>query len=61
MPSAMEVGEVRIAEDRDFSELKRMCTCHEGWKQEYAKNGITVWTKITDVSDFKMIKVRQYL
>ncbi|ELU12780.1 hypothetical protein CAPTEDRAFT_102229 [Capitella teleta] len=57
----MEVGEVRIAEDRDYSELKRMCTCHDGWKQEYQKNGITVWTKMTEVSEFKMVKVHSTL
>jgi len=54
----MEVGEVRVAEDADFERLKQLCRCHDGWKQDYNKNNTTVWTKVNDVSDFKMIKVR---
>ena len=62
----MQVGEVRIAEDADFSRIKEMCTCHDGWKQEYgpknkdSKNNTTAWTKANDVSDFKLIKVYSY-
>jgi hypothetical protein len=53
----MEVGDVRIAEDADFQKVKDMCQCHDNWKQEYNKNGTTVWTKSNDVSDFKLVKV----
>ena len=53
----MQVGEVRVAEDADFAKLKNLCNCHDEWKQDYNKNGTTVWTKANDVSDFKMIKV----
>ena len=53
----MQVGEVRIAEDADFSKIKEMCTCHEGWKLEYNKSNTSAWTKANDVSDFKLIKV----
>ena len=53
----MQVGEVRVAEDADFEKLRQLCRCHDGWKQDYHKNGTTVWTKVNDVSDFKMIKV----
>jgi len=57
----MQVGEVRVAEDADFAKLKDLCTCHDGWRQDYNKNGTTVWTKANDVSDFKLIKVRTLL
>jgi hypothetical protein len=54
----MQVGEVRVAEDADFRQLKGLCMDHDGWKQEYNKSSTTVWTKTTDVSDFHMVKVR---
>lgn len=47
-----------MAEDADFTKLKQLCQCHDGWKQEYNRSGTTVWTKSNDVSDFKMIKVK---
>ena len=53
----MQVGEVRVAEDADFEKLRGLCQCHDGWKQEYNKSAITVWTKANEVSYFKMIKV----
>ena len=53
----MQVGEVRVAEDADFEKLKNLCHYHEDWKQEYSKNGTSIWTKVNDVSDFRMIKV----
>ena len=53
----MQVGEVRVAEDADFEKLKSLCRCQDGWKQDYSKNGTTVWTKANEVSDFKLIKV----
>lgn len=54
----MQVGEVRVAEDADFEKLKHMCTCNDDWKQEINKNGVSVWTKFNDVSDFKLVKVK---
>lgn len=53
----MEVGEVRIADDRDFDRLRRLCDKHDGWKIEYSKRQTTVWTRPTDQSAFKMIKL----
>ena len=53
----MRVGEVKIADDGDFRELKRLCRCHDGWDQVYNKNSVTVWMKSNELSDFKMIKV----
>ncbi|KAJ8298162.1 hypothetical protein KUTeg_024693 [Tegillarca granosa] len=54
----MEIGEVRVAEDTDFLKLKSLCEDTEGWKQEYNKQNVSVWTKNNDVSSFKMVKVR---
>ena len=53
----MKVGEVRVAEDTDFTSLRNLCEKHEDWKVEYNKNDTTVWTKNNDLSDFKMLKV----
>lgn len=54
----MDVGEVRVAEDADFNRLKSLCDDTNGWKQEYNKNNTTVWTKINELSEFQMVKVR---
>ncbi|ESO09879.1 hypothetical protein HELRODRAFT_72797 [Helobdella robusta] len=54
----MLVGEVKIAEDADFTKLRNLCEIHEDWKVEYNKNNIMVWTKTTDLCDFKMLKLR---
>lgn len=56
----MQVGEVKCAEDVDFERLKQLCRCHDGWKQDYNKNSTTVCSKTNDVSDFKLIKVREF-
>lgn len=53
----MNVGEVRVADDSDFSKFRNLCTLHEGWTLAYNKRKIRVWTKKTPVCDFKMIKV----
>lgn len=53
----MDVGEVRIADDRDFECLKNLADKHDGWNVEYKKRDTTVWTKSTDQTLFKMIKL----
>lgn len=54
----MEVGVVRVAEDGDFSRLKTLVDSHEGWKLEYNKPDIQVFTKATDDKcNFKLIKI----
>ena len=52
---------MRVAEDVDFAKLKVLCVCHEGWTQQYCKNGTVVWTRVNDVSDFRMIKVNIHI
>lgn len=54
----MKVGEIKVAEDSDFQELRILCRNHDGWDQVYSKNGITVWTKSNENTSFKMIKLR---
>lgn len=70
----MEVGEVRVAEDKDFELLKIYLNRNDGWKLEYDKNSIAVWTRTPVVtngkdensssrsspSDFKMIRVSEW-
>ena len=53
----MQVGEVRVAEDTDFTKLRILCEKNDEWKEEYSKNDTKVWTKSNDLSDFKMIRV----
>jgi len=55
----MRVGEVRVAEDADFQLLKTLIDCHDGWRLDYNnKPLIMVWTKPTEETNFKMIKVK---
>ena len=49
----MEVGEVRVAEDKDFELLKVYLNRNDGWKLEYDKNAIAVWTRTPMVSSGK--------
>ena len=55
-----EVGNVCVADDSDFEQLKRLVAESEkdGWKLEYSKHLINVWMKSAFPSNFKMIKVR---
>ncbi len=53
----MEVGEVRVAEDRDFELLRIYLSRNDGWRMEYEKDATTVWTRESDGTDFKMIRV----
>ncbi|KAK9508225.1 hypothetical protein O3M35_007933 [Rhynocoris fuscipes] len=53
----MEIGVVRVAEDKDFSSLKELLDNHEDWKLDYHKGPIKVWTKTLPNTNFKMIKV----
>lgn len=54
----MEIGEVRIASDEDFVQLKNFADNNTGWKLDYSKGSTKVLTKITQQTDFKMIKLR---
>ncbi|XP_077286055.1 START domain-containing protein 10-like [Arctopsyche grandis] len=41
----MEVGVVRVADDGDFTRLKRLIDEHRGWRPDYDKGGVHVWTR----------------
>lgn len=53
----MEIGIVKIADDRDFDMLRTLVDDHSNWKLEYEKDGTKVWTKFTSECNFKMVKV----
>lgn len=53
----MEVGVVRVAEDKDFLGLKDLLDSHTEWKLDFNKGALKVWTKILPNTNFKMIKV----
>lgn len=53
----MPVGTVKIAEDADFKRFKEVCDGTDGWKLEAQKQKTMVWTKLNDLSDFKMVKI----
>jgi hypothetical protein len=56
----MDVGVVKVAEDRDFEKLKKLIDDHTGWKLDYNKSSTKVWTKSVPTTSFKMIKVPAY-
>ena len=53
----MDVGEVRVAEDKDFELLKIYLTRNDGWRLQYDKEETAVWTRPSEGSDFNMIRV----
>lgn len=53
----MDVGTVKVAEDKDFENLKELVDNHTGWKLDYSKSGTNVWTKSAASTNFKMVKV----
>lgn len=56
----MDVGIVKVAEDKDFEKLKKLVDDHTGWKLDYNKSTTKVWTKSVPKTSFKMIKVLEY-
>ena len=54
----MDVNEVRVAEDKDFEVLKIYLSRNDGWMLEYQHAQTSVWTRLAQESEFKMIRVR---
>jgi len=57
----MEVGEVRVAEDTDFSLLKVLLTRNDGWQVEYQSGSTVVSSRAVDPASFRMLRMRTVL
>lgn len=53
----MDIGVVKIAEDKDFEKLKQLYDDNNDWKLDYNKPDLSVWTKFVRGISFKMVKV----
>lgn len=58
----MDVGEVRIAEDKDFDLLKVYLSRNDGWALDFEMGRTVVWTREPPLDkggdvNFKMIRV----
>lgn len=49
--------QVRVADDRDFERLKKLCDCPEGWTLAYENSPTRIYTRPLKNSTFHMIKV----
>ena len=56
-PTFFKVGEIRLPRDEDFEYVASLADDNEGWTQKYNKNGLSVWTKNTQDSQVKVLKV----
>lgn len=54
----MDIGTVKIAEDKDFEKLKQLYDDNNNWKLDYNKPDLSVWTKSVPGISFRMVKVR---
>ncbi|XP_031550951.1 START domain-containing protein 10-like [Actinia tenebrosa] len=54
---SMKVGEVRVAKAEDFEQFKRLAESTEKWSLLYDKHGIKVFSKFTEGTSVKMMKV----
>ncbi|XP_026280082.1 START domain-containing protein 10-like isoform X3 [Frankliniella occidentalis] len=53
----MDIGEVKVADDQDFLNLKHLVEDEPGWTLEFNKESTKVWTKPAPTTSFKMVKV----
>ena len=54
---SMKVGEVRVAKAEDFEQFRRLAESTEKWSVLYDKHGIKVFSKFTEGTSVKMMKV----
>ena len=55
--SFFKLGEIRLAKDSDFQHFRELADSNDGWTQKLDKNGLVVWSKETQSSSIKMMKV----
>lgn len=53
----MDIGIVKIAEDKDFEKLKQLYDNNNDWRLDYNKPDLSVWTKSVSGISFRMVKV----
>lgn len=53
----MDVGLIKIAEDKDFEKLKKLYDDNNDWRLDYNKPDLSVWTKTVPGISFRMVKV----
>ena len=53
----MEVGVIQVAADEDFEKLWSMVSSDSSWKLEYQQDETIIWSKHSNNSDVKIIKV----
>lgn len=53
----MDIGVVKIAEDKDFEKLKQLYDDNNDWRLDYNKPDLSVWTKSVRGISFRMVKV----
>lgn len=56
----MDIGEVKVADDQDFLNLKHLVEEEPGWTLEFNKENTKVWTKPAPTTNFKMVKVKSF-
>lgn len=54
----MDIGIVKIAEDKDFEKLKQLYDDNNEWRLDYNKPDLSVWTKSVPGISFRMVKIR---
>ncbi|XP_017799001.1 PREDICTED: PCTP-like protein [Habropoda laboriosa] len=54
----MDIGIVKIAEDKDFEKLKQLYDDNNDWRLDYNKPDLSVWTKSVPGISFRMVKIR---
>lgn len=57
----MDIGIVKIAEDKDFEKLKQLYDDNNNWKLDYNKPDLSAWTKSVPGISFRMVKVSSLL
>lgn len=55
---SFKVGEVRVADDSDFTYFKNLCEDDADWRVDYNKNDIKVSSKDIEGIGFRMLKVK---